>query len=155
MDARSNVQVELIPEISSALSINFKANTDMAYIIGKLKEIGLCDFKIITPQSVPVICLDIAVTNYIKSWELDEVITKMFLKITNQLLTIKDITKQFGGDSYIDVSIYHYGTIPAIIICKDNINKINYLNANISIDIHETRQNIGDKGMVCVNPLKK
>ena len=58
----------------------------------------------------------------------------MFSRVDNYLNKIKEITKKYNGKICIDIAFYEYGTYPALLFSGENMKKIHYLEADISID---------------------
>ena len=84
-----------------------------------------------------MVCLDIAIVKYEQFWELNDALTKMFLGVGDCLHPLKNIISKYQAETYIDIAFYHYGTYPALSIYGGNMEKIRFLEANISIDPFE------------------
>lgn len=129
-----NEQINKIPEIYCAISVSFERNTNMTSVSDSLNQIGIYNFEIHTPKCEPIVCLDIAIVKNEPFWYLDEALTKMFLQVENCLSDLKEIIKKFHGQVCIDVAFYQYGTYPALTFFGENMKKIHFLEADISID---------------------
>lgn len=123
-----------IPEIYSAISIVFKKDADVIPIIEELNGIGIPNIAIRTPKIDPVVCLDIAIVKNESFWELNDALSKMFMYVDGNLHGLKEITQKYRGEIWIDMAFYQHGTYPALIISGQNMKKIHFLEANISID---------------------
>ena len=135
----SNINDELkkqIPEIYCAISIVLNENTDANELIEKLNQLGIVDVEITTPKFESIISLEIAVVRNEKFWYLDEALTKMFNQIDNYLVQLKKLINDFEGKVCIDIAFYQYGTYPALEFMGDNMKKIRFLEADISIDAY-------------------
>lgn len=127
-------QKNKIPKIYCAISISFKRDADISAITDSLRQIGIKKFKVCTPKCEPVVCVDIAILKNEPFWYLDEALTKMFQQIENCMPALKAIIQKFQGKACIDVAFYQYGTYPALTFFGENMKKIRYLEADISID---------------------
>ena len=135
----SNINDELkkqMPEIYCAISIVLNENTDANELIEKLNQLGIADVEITTPKCESIISLEIAVVRNEKFWYLDEALTKMFNQIDNYLVQLKKLINDFEGKVCIDIAFYQYGTYPALEFMGDNMKKIRFLEADISIDAY-------------------
>ena len=135
----SNINDELkkqIPEIYCAISIVLNENADANELIEKLNQLGIVDVEITTPKFESIISLEIAVVRNEKFWYLDEALTKMFNQIDNYLVQLKKLINDFEGKVCIDIAFYQYGTYPALEFMGDNMKKIRFLEADISIDAY-------------------
>lgn len=127
-------QTDKIPEIYCAISLSFNKDIDTFSISNDLKKFGIQNIEIHKPKCEPIVCIDIAIIKNEPFWYLDEALTKMFLQVENRLTNIKEIIEKFHGKVCIDVAFYHYGTYPALKFSGENMKKIRYLEADISID---------------------
>lgn len=125
-----------IPEIYCSISIMLNENADIGALIEKLKQLGIANIKIITPKYETTIGLEIAIVKNEKFWYLDEALTKMFSQIDNCLVQLKKIIDIFEGKICIDIAFYQYGTYPALEFVGENMKKIRFLEADISIDAY-------------------
>lgn len=135
----SNINEELktqVPEIYCAISIMLNENADISALIEKLKQLGIADIKIITPKYEATLSLEIAIVKNEKFWYLDEALTKMFSQIDNCLIQLKKMVDIFEGRICIDIAFYQYGTYPALEFMGENMKKIRFLEADISIDAY-------------------
>lgn len=122
------------PEIYCAISVLFERDADIPSITDALSKIGIHDFKICIPKCDPVVCIDIAIIKYEPFWYLDEALTKMFRQVENSISDLKEIIKKFQGKVCIDVAFCKHGTYPALEFSGENMKKIHFLEADISID---------------------
>lgn len=135
----SNVNDELkiqIPEIYCAISIMLNENADTDALIERLNQLGIVDIEITTPKCESIISLEIAMVRNEKFWYLDEALTKMFNQIDNYLVQLKNLIDVFEGKICIDIAFYQYGTYPALEFMGENMKKIRFLEADISIDAY-------------------
>lgn len=123
-----------IPEIYCAISLLFEEDADTASITAALSKIGIHDFKISIPKCDPIVCIDIAVIKYEPFWYLDEASTKMFNQVESCISDLKRIIEEFHGRVCIDVAFCQFGTYPALEFSGENMKRIHYLEADISID---------------------
>lgn len=135
----SNVNEEpkiQIPEIYCAISIMLNPNADIDMLIKRLNQLGIKNIKIINPKCEETISLEIAIVRNEKLWYLDEALTKMFTQIDNCLIQLKNLVEIFEGKICIDIAFYQYGTYPALEFMGENMKKIRFLEADISIDAY-------------------
>jgi len=126
-----------MPEIYCAISAKFHRETRIDSLIDKLKEVGIHEVKIVYPKLTETLCISFAVVYYERFWEIDDVLTKVFSKVDSALPEIKNIIEKYYGKIYIDIAFYHYGTYPALLFSGENMRKICYLEADISIDPYD------------------
>lgn len=124
-----------IPEIYCAISIVFKQDVEVDEIVSSLKEMGISEINVCRPKCEPLVSLDIAIVKNEQFWYLDDALTKMFSKI-NAIEHLKEIVSEYGGAFCIDIAFYQYGTYPALEFIGDNMKKIRFLEADISIDAY-------------------
>lgn len=124
-----------IPEISCAISIVFEQDVEVDEIVSSLKEMGISEIDVCRPKCEPLVSLDIAIVKNERFWYLDDALTKMFSKI-NAIEHLKEIVSEYGGAFCIDIVFYQYGTYPALEFIGDNMKKIRFLEADISIDAY-------------------
>lgn len=123
-----------IPEIYCAITISFDKDVSLTPILDVFKKIEIYEYTICTPKCENIIAIDFAIIKNEKSWYLDDVLTKMFSKVENRLIALKELAKIYNGHICIDISFHQYGTYPALVFSGENMEKIHYLNADISID---------------------
>lgn len=121
--------------------ISLKGNIDLTQIIGKLKQFGINNTKDLNIKCEPIvwdpkILLEIATVNYEKFWDLDKALMKMFAQIDHCLAELNEIIKRKNGDVTINIVFYQYGTYPVLGFSRENVEKIHFLNASISIDAY-------------------
>lgn len=124
-----------MPEIYCAISIIFERNVDVDEISSSLREIGISEIRVCRPKYESLISLDIAIVKNERFWYLDNALTKMFSKI-NRIEQLKEVVSGYEGTFCIDIAFYHYGTYPALEFVGDNMKKIRFLEADISIDAY-------------------
>ena len=125
-----------IPEIYCAISIILDKNVDLSEVKMRLVQIGVCEIKECYPKYDSIVSLDIAIIENENFWHLDDALTKMFLKVNNVLDELKGLVKDFNGKFLIDVAFYHYETYPSLEFLGENMEKIRFLEADISIDAY-------------------
>ena len=123
-----------IPEIYCSISVSFSNDIDIQPIIFELNKIGILDIQIVTPKCEPIVNLDFAIIYYESFWYLSEALTKMFSKIDYCIVELKNIITTYNGKFSIDIAFYQYGTYPALEFEGENMKKIRFLEADISID---------------------
>lgn len=112
----------------------FDKNVDVKVIIDLLNSIGISDLKICEPKFESIISVEIAIVDNECFWDMNEALMKMFSKVNNCMTALKEIVEKFSGKFCIDISFCQYGTYPAMIITKEIIKKIDFLEADLSID---------------------
>lgn len=127
---------ENIPEIYCALALGFDENVCTEEIVDSLKKIGILEMKICRPKCGSEIYFDICVVNNERFWYLDDALTKMFSKIECKPQQLKDIVQKFKGTILVDIAFCQYGTYPALEFVGENMKKIRFLEADISIDAY-------------------
>lgn len=132
-----NEELEIqTPEIYCAISLVLNEEVDVDAIIKRLRQLGIKEIEIKTPKCEPIISLEIAIVRNERLWYLDEALTKMFNQIDNSLFQIKKIIDDVEGKICIDIAFYQYGIYPALEFKGDNMEKIRFLEADISIDAY-------------------
>ncbi len=129
-----NVLSNEIPEIYCAISVIFNTNIDVESVLNELRYIGINNVKVCRPKYESVTYIDFAIIHYEKFWHLSDAITKMFLQIDNCIVQLKNIITKYGGETLIDIAFYQYGTHPSLVLSGENMKKIHYLDAHVSID---------------------
>lgn len=122
-----------IPEITCMINIELKEQYAIPFI-SALYEIGIDNFKYFPLKRTPFVYFEVAEIKYKPDWCLDDTLKEMFKKADNYLTKLKSLIEIFDGKTLIDISFYEYGTFPALIISGDNMKKIRFLEADISID---------------------
>lgn len=122
------------PEIYAAISLSFGPSVDVGAIVNDLNKIGIYEIKVQRPKIDASLCVDIAIIHNEQFWELDDALTKMFLKVDQCLYELKRISTEYCGEIYIDIAFYQYGIYPTLVIHRNNMKKIHILEANLSID---------------------
>jgi len=124
-----------MPEISCAISMLFDQDVEVDKIVASLKEMGISEVNVNRPKYELLVSLDIAIVKFERFWYLDDALTKMFSKI-NDIGRLKEIVTEYRGSFCIDIVFYQYGTYPALEFIGDNMKKIRFLEADISIDAY-------------------
>ena len=130
-----NLLNEQIPQIYCAISIIFEQSVDVDNILFDFKRHGMSEIKVHKPKLESSICLDIAIINNERFWHLDEALTKMFSKIDN-ISQLKSLGDRNGGSFLIDIAFYKCGSYPSLDFTGENMDKIRFLEAEISIDAY-------------------
>ena len=125
-----------IPEIYCAISIMLNENANIEALIERLNRLDIVDIEITAPKYESIVSLEIAMVRNEKFWYLDEALTKMFNQIDNYLVQLKNLIDIFEGKVCIDIAFYQYGTYPALEFMGENMKKIRFLEADISIDAY-------------------
>lgn len=131
---KKDISSNLPPEIYCALSLYFDLNININSFIEELNRIGIFDVKYSKPKCEQLVSFDIAIINYEHLWSLEEALTKMFSYVDNCIVELKKLVEKYNGEIYIDIAFCQYGTYPALLFNGMNMEKIHFLNANISID---------------------
>ena len=126
---------ERMPEIYCAISIVFEHNVDIDEILFGLRKIGISEIKVCSPKCESLISVDIAIVKNEKFWYLDDALTKMFSKIV-RIEELKEVVSKYKGNFCIDIAFYQYGTYPALDFVGENMKKIRFLEADISVDAY-------------------
>ena len=70
-----------------------------------------------------------------KSWDLDEVVSKLFDSINNVKNQIKELIVQYRGEVVIDIAVYETDTYPALGFSQETIQNICFFSASVGIDL--------------------
>lgn len=124
-----------VPEIYCAISMLVRQEAQIEKIVSRLTEIGIKEIKVCKSRSEPVISLDFAIVKNERFWYLDDALTKMFSRI-KRIDQLKEIVNEYKGNMRIDIAFYQHGTYPALEFCGSNMEKIRFLEADISIDAY-------------------
>ena len=122
------------PEIYSAMTFEYNKDEDAEMAVKEFTSMGVSDIKVVKPQCSSITKISIATVKNKRLWDIDEALTIMFSRVDNYLNKIKEITKKYNGKICIDIAFYEYGTYPALLFSGENMKKIHYLEADISID---------------------
>lgn len=123
-----------IPEIYCSVSIKLNENINRNQMLDELLQLGIQKVKFIAPKMELCTYFEIAVVRNERFWYLDEALTKMFGQIDTKLQDLKKMVDKYGGSFGIDIAFYQYGTYPALEFVGENMRKIRFLEADISID---------------------
>ncbi len=77
---------------------------------------------------------DLVETGYVQSWELNDVLDILFLKIDGKIEAIKQVIQKYTCKAYVDIAFHQYGTYPALNFYGEVMKKIIFLEAEIGID---------------------
>ena len=125
-----------IPDIYLAISISLENENNLNIFIDKLAHIGIKDINIITPKYENLTYIEIATVKNDKNWYLDDALKKMFSQIDHCIIELKSLIDEYKGKVCIDIAFYHYDSFPALEFFGDNMKKIRFLEADISIDAY-------------------
>ena len=125
-----------IPDMYLALSILLEDGNNLNIFIDKLAHIGVKDINIITPKYENLTYIEIAIVKNEKNWYLDDALKKMFSQIDHCIIELKSLIDEYKGKVCIDIAFYHYESFPALEFFGDNMKKIRFLEADISIDAY-------------------
>lgn len=131
------IENEKMPKIYCAICILFDKESETDLFSEALNQIGIHDFKIRFPKYSQRMCYDMAIVNNEEFWYLDEALAKMFQKVDGVLPQLKEFVDEFKGKIFIDIAFYQYGKYPALLFSGDNMKKIRFLEADISIDPYD------------------
>ncbi len=121
------------PEIYCSFDVTFE-NNNFSRIVKDLKEIGISEIEI--QERPDWISMTFAVVNNEPFWDIDDALTKMFSQLHVSLDDLKQIVENYQGEIMIDIAFYHYGRYPALEFSGENMKKIHFLEANISVDAY-------------------
>ena len=129
-----NTSIDKTPEIFSSIVLCFDESLELETLKKSINHIGITEFKICRPKFEPKINIEIAIVNYESFWSLDDAISKMFSYVDNVLNELKETVKKLDGTFYINIAFFQFGTYPAIVLSRENIEKIAFLEASMGID---------------------
>lgn len=123
-----------VPIIACKLSVSFldeKTARDFAAEIDLLTERNSRVYKtrITNEWIVDAVGMDD------KSWDLDEVVSKLFDSIENFKNQMQELIVQYHGEAAIDVAVYETDTYPALGLSIETIQNICFFSASIGIDL--------------------
>lgn len=133
-DIIEDSSIDRIPEIYCSIVLSFDKNINIKSIIDSLNSIGISDLKICEPKFEPIISVEIAIVDNECFWDMNDALMKMFSKVNKCMIALKKIVEIFSGKACIDISFCQYGTYPAMVVSKEIIKKIDFLEADLSID---------------------
>ena len=81
-----------------------------------------------------IISVEIAIVDNECFCDMNDALMKMFSKVNKCMIALKKIVEIFSGKACIDISFCQYGTYPAMVVSKEIIKKIDFLEADLSID---------------------
>ena len=136
MREQSNPVNEKVPEIYCSLSICFDKSVDIDDVLKALCKIGITTYKIHTPKCEPVTVIELTAIYYEPFWELNDALSKLFIQFDNKLVGLKAVVSAYEGEAYVDIAIAAHGSYPTLFLERENVGKISYLNAGISIDLY-------------------
>ena len=123
------------PEIYCAISIIFEQSVNVDEIANSLRKMGISEINVCRPTCESLVSLDIAIVKNERFWHLDSALTKMFSKIV-RIEELKKLASKYKGSFCIDIAFYQHGTYPSLEFIGDNMKKIRFLEADISIDAY-------------------
>ena len=123
-----------IPEIYCSLAAVFSSEVNATQILDEFGSAGIDCFAVRKPKVEPTVIIEVAVVRAEKLWSIDEALSKLFSSIDKSLCEFKRIVMKHNGTSLIDIAFYQYGTYPSLFFQGENMKKIHFLSANISID---------------------
>ena len=123
-----------IPEIYCALAAVFNNEANTTQIINELSAAEISCIAVHQPKAEPTTIFEVAVVRAEKLWSIDEALSKLFLQIDKSLIELRGIVRKNKGQILVDIAFYQYGTYPTLYFGGDNMTKIHFLDANISID---------------------
>ncbi len=125
-----------MPEIYSAIKITFNLPNDLVAIVSKISVLSIEEIEIYYSSQNSFLQLTLAMVKNEKFWCISDALKKMFSFVDCALSELREITIIYHGSVTIDVAFYQHGTYPALDFDGDNMRKIHYLNADISIDAY-------------------
>ena len=126
--------IDKTPEIYSAMTFEYDKDEDAEMAVKEFTSMGVSDIEVVKPQCSSITKISIATVKNKRLWDINDALTIMFSRVDNYLNTIKEITKKYNGKICIDIAFYEYGTYPALLFSGENMKKIHYFEADISID---------------------
>ena len=133
---QKNCIINNMPEIYSAIDVAFDKSIELSPIIDKLTVLGIDNIQICRPRFEYDVILKFAIVKRECFWYLEEALTKMFSYVDQNIIQLKDVITENNGIVFIDIAFYQYGTYPSLIFDGENMKKIHFLDANISIDAY-------------------
>ncbi|MBR3956082.1 MAG: hypothetical protein IKJ63_11485 [Clostridia bacterium] len=127
--------MDQMPEIYCAIVLNFdKIIAEAPPFTDDIKTMDIKGVKFWLPKHRKGSKLTIAEIYYEKFWDLEDALTHLFQIVDGKLPTIKEINKKYNGKVLLDIAFYQYGTYPSLTLDGQNMEKIRFLEADISID---------------------
>lgn len=103
-------------------------------ILHSLRKLGIADPKPREPKYGNIHDIAVAEIYYEPYWELEDALRALFGQVDGKLPAINQIVDVFKGNVLVDIAFYQYGTYPSLVFDKENMKKIRFLEADISID---------------------
>lgn len=128
--------IDNMPEIYCAIDVVFDKLTELSPIIDKLNALGIENIEICKPRLESIVSLKFAIVKNERFWYLEEALAKMFSYVDEIIVQLRSVITENKGTVFIDIAFYQHGTYPALIFDGENMRKIHFLNANISIDAY-------------------
>ena len=126
--------VREVPTITCTLSVSFSDEETAGVFAAEIDLLtGRCP-RIFKPRITNEWIVD-AVHMRDMSWDLDEVVSKLFDSIDNVKNQIKDLIIRYRGETVIDVAVYETDTYPAIGLSLETMQNICFFSASIGIDL--------------------
>ena len=132
MDAANTVRE--IPTIQCELSVSFLDEETAQNFAAEIDLLTGKSSRVFKPRITNKWLVD-AVYMRDKSWELDEVVSKLFDSIDNVKNQIKELIIQYRGEVVIDIAVYETDTYPALIFSQETIQNIGFFSASVGIDL--------------------
>ncbi len=132
MDTANTVRE--IPTIQCILSVNFLVEENARNFAVKINSLTEKNSRVFEPRFTNEWVVD-AVEVRDKSWELDEVVSKLFDSINNVKNQIKELIVQYRGEVVIDIAVYETDTYPALVFSQETIRNICFFSASVGIDL--------------------
>jgi hypothetical protein len=123
-----------MPEIYCSINVLFDEAVDLLPVINRLNELDIKNINILKPRLESKNYLIFAEVKNEPFWYLGDALSKMFSYVNKNIAKMKEVITQYKGEILIDIAFYQYGTYPALSFDGENMKKIHFLNANISID---------------------
>ena len=138
---KQDTEAEQVPEIYCALSVIFHKNIDVVAIIREFNKIGIPNISIHYPRHDSSVYLLISIVHYERFWDVESALERLFAPVDHCLCQVKKLVVENNGKINIDISFYQYGIYPALVFCGSTMRKMRYLEADISIDPFDCKEN--------------
>lgn len=132
MDAANAVRE--IPTIQCILVISFLDEETARNFAAEINLLTGKSSRVFEPKITSKWVVD-AVFMRDKSWNLDEVVSKLFDSIDNVKNQIKKLIVQFRGKTMLDIAVYETDTYPALFFSEKTIQNIGFFSASVGIDL--------------------
>ncbi len=132
MDATNAVRE--IPIIQCILSVSFPDEETARDFAAEIDLLTGKSSRVFKPRLFNEWLVD-AVCMRDKSWDLDEVVSKLFESIDKVKNQIMELIVQYRGEVVIDIAVYETDTYPALIFSQETIQNIGFFSASVGIDL--------------------